>query len=102
MHSCCVSCNLHLKQQKSKQREKKADSPLPAGCGTANPGSRKGTPVVTPAGFNSLTPYVVKEVIKLTKSFKASLDSASFACSNLKKIQKDHVSSTNLFELKSL
>lgn len=76
-----------FKTTKRQTERKKADSPLPAGCGTANPGSRKGTPVVTPAGFNSLTPYVVKEVIKLTKSFKASLDSASFACSNLKKIQ---------------
>lgn len=62
--------------------------PLPAGCGTANPGSKKGAPVVTPAGFNSLTPYVVNEVIRLTKSFKASLDSASFACSNL---QEKHI-----------
>lgn len=54
--------------------------PLPAGWGTANP-VLKGVPVVIPAGFSSLTPYVVREVIRLTRSFKASLDSASFACS---------------------
>lgn len=62
------------------------DSPLPAGWGTANPGNKKGAPVVIPAGFSSLTPYVVREVIRLTRSFKASLDSASFACSNLEKV----------------
>lgn len=79
---CGIQLLLYLKKFMEGENE---NSPLPTGCGTANPGSRKGTPVVTPAGFNSLTPYVVKEVIKLTKSFKASLDSASFACSNLKK-----------------
>lgn len=42
--------------------------------------------MVIPAGFSSLTPYVVREVIRLTRSFKASLDSASFACSNLRKV----------------
>lgn len=63
----------------------KKDSPLPEGWGTANPGNKNGAPVVIPAGFSSLTPYVVREVIRLTRSFKASLDSASFACSNLGK-----------------
>lgn len=88
IYSFSVFCCVYLKNKQTEIiEEERKHSPLPAGCGTANPGSRKGTPVVTPAGFNSLTPYVVKEVIKLTKSFKASLDSASFACSNLKKIQ---------------
>lgn len=60
------------------------DWPFPEGWGTTKPGSRKGAPVVRQAVFRSLTPYVVRAVTRFTRSFRASLDSSSLACSNLK------------------
>lgn len=57
--------------------------PLPEGCGRTNPGSRKGAPVVRPAGFSSVTPYVHRQVTRFTRSFNASFDSSSLACSSL-------------------
>lgn len=66
-----------------KQRALDANKPLAEGCGSTKPGSRKGAPVVSPAGFSSVTPYVVRQVTRLTRSFKASLDSSSLVCSSL-------------------
>lgn len=59
------------------------NTPFPEGWGRTKPGSRKGAPVVRPAGFISVTPYVVRQVTRLTRSFSASFDSSSLACSNL-------------------
>lgn len=57
--------------------------PFQEGCGRTKPGRRKGAPVVRPAGFSSVTPYVVRQVTRLTRSFSASFDSSSLACSSL-------------------
>lgn len=57
--------------------------PLPEGWGRTKPGRRKGAPVVRPAGFSSITPYVVRQVTRFTRSFSASFDSSSLVCSSL-------------------
>lgn len=59
------------------------NTPFPEGWGRTKPGSRKGAPVVRPAGFSSVTPYVVRQVTRFTRSLSASFDSSSLACSNL-------------------
>lgn len=66
-----------------KQKAFDVNEPLAEGWGSTKPGSRKGAPVVSPAGFSSVTPYVVRHVTKLTRSFNASLDSSSLVCSSL-------------------
>lgn len=69
------------------------------GWGTTKPGSRNGAPVVRPAGLSSHTPYVVREVTRFTRSFSASLDSSSLACSSLgRHKQTTHHTSIHYYE----
>ena len=75
--------------------------PFPEGNGRTKPGRRKGAPVVSPAGLSSVTPYVVRQVTRLTRSFSASFDSSSLACSSLRnKAQGELSTSTHVQPLK--
>lgn len=75
------------------------DAPFPEGWGRTKPGSKKGAPVVRPAGFSSVTPYVVRQVTRLTRSFSASFGSLSLVCSSL---DTDREACTNVLTTHSM